>query len=385
MQKTGNLAVSASKIQFLYLSEPDMIAAGVTDMRSCMDTMLEMFKAVAAGDYVMGGANRNSHGIVLDFPETSQFPNMPLAGADRRFMALPAYLGGDFDSVGVKWYGSNAANRERGLPRSIHLFTLADKETGAPLAVMSGNLLSAYRTGAIPGVAAAYLARDDARVLGVVGPGVMNRTSLEAILLARPGIDTLHVRGRGTASTDAFVEHAKVHFPQLTTIAAVSSIEAAVRGADIVAVATSSAAGVQNYPYLDEKWIKPGALVAAAATINLDKDFVANRARTVVDRVQMAEAYAAEMPAPAHHLVGTLTIFLNDLIAAGEFDRARIGDLGDIISGTAPTRRSDDEIILFGINGMPVEDVAWGRVVYANARARGLGTWLDLWDTPLLA
>jgi len=377
--------VSASKIQFLYLSEPDMIAAGVTDMRSCLDTMLKMFKSVAAGDYVMGGANRNAHGIVLDFPETSRFPNMPLAGADRRFMALPAYLGGDFDSVGVKWYGSNVANRERGLPRSIHLFTLADKETGAPLAVMSGNLLSAYRTGAIPGVAATYLAREDARILGVVGPGVMNRTSLEAIMLARPGIDTLRVCGRGTASTEAFVDYAKTRFPQLTAITAVPSVEGAVRDADIVAVATSSPAGVQNYPFLDEAWIKPGALVSAAATINLDKDFVIHRARNVIDRVKMAEAYAEEMPAPAHHLVGTLTIFLNDLIAAGEFDRGRICDLGDVIVGTVPARRSDDEIILFGINGMPVEDVAWGRVVYDNARAKGLGTWLDLWDTPLLA
>jgi ornithine cyclodeaminase len=213
----------------------------------------------------------------------------------------------------------------------------------------------------------------------------MNRTSLEAILLARPGIDTLHVRGRGTASTEAFVDYAKAHFPQLTTVAAVSSVEAAVRDADIVAVATSSPAGVENYPYLDEAWIKPGALVSAAATINLDKDFVIHRARAVVDRTKMAEAYAEEMPAPAHHLVGTLTIFLNDLIAAGEFDRDRICDLGEIVSGIVPARRSDDEIILFGINGMPVEDVAWGRVVYDNARAKGIGTWLDLWDTPLLA
>ena len=98
-----------TRIDFLYLSEADMIAAGVTDMRGCMDTMIEMYKLFVAGDYVMGGANHNSHGLMLDFPVTSAFPNMPVAGPDRRFAAMPSYLGGDFDVAGMKWYGSNSA------------------------------------------------------------------------------------------------------------------------------------------------------------------------------------------------------------------------------------------------------------------------------------
>ncbi|MEI5579377.1 2,3-diaminopropionate biosynthesis protein SbnB, partial [Streptomyces brasiliscabiei] len=79
---------------------------------------------------------------------------MPKPTADRRLMAMPAYLGGDFQTSGVKWYGSNIANREKGLPRSILMFILSDTDTGAPLAYMSANLLSAYRTGAVPGVGA---------------------------------------------------------------------------------------------------------------------------------------------------------------------------------------------------------------------------------------
>ena len=143
---------SPAKIDFVYLSESDMIAAGVTDMPTCVDTMEEMFGLLWHGDYRMAGANNDSHGAMVLFPKESPFPDMPKATADRRFMAMPAYLGGRFRTAGVKWYGSNVENREKGLPRSILMFVLNDADTGAPLAFMSANLLSAYRTGAIPGV-----------------------------------------------------------------------------------------------------------------------------------------------------------------------------------------------------------------------------------------
>ena len=158
-----------------------MIRAGVTDMPACVDAMEEMFALLHRGDYRMAGANNNSHGSIVMFPEHSPFPTMPKPTTDRRFMAMPAYLGGSFGTAGMKWYGSNIANRDKGLPRSILMFILNDADTGAPLAVMSANLLSAYRTGAIPGVGARHLARRDSRVVGIVGPGVMARTSLSAI------------------------------------------------------------------------------------------------------------------------------------------------------------------------------------------------------------
>lgn len=101
-------------LDFLYLSEQDMIEAGVKDMAGCIDTMEEMLKLMKAGDYRMGGANGNSHGCMVSFPKDSPFPEMPKDGPDRRFMAMPAYLGGKFDMAGVKWYGSNAKNREKG-------------------------------------------------------------------------------------------------------------------------------------------------------------------------------------------------------------------------------------------------------------------------------
>lgn len=141
------------KIDFLYLNEEDMVKAGVKDMASCVETMEEMFKLLKIGNYRMGGANGNSHGCMVMFPEKSKFPEMPVDGPDRRFMAMPAYLGGKFDMAGMKWYGSNTENKQKGLPRSILTLILNDKDTGAPKAFMSANILSAYRTGAVPGLA----------------------------------------------------------------------------------------------------------------------------------------------------------------------------------------------------------------------------------------
>ena len=157
--------MSYPEVDFLYLNEEDMVAAGVKDMAGCIEAMEEMFKLMKVGNYRMGGANGNSHGCMVMFPPSSPFPEMPVDGPDRRLMAMPAYLGGVFDMAGMKWYGSNCANKDKGLPRSILMLTLNDKDTGAPVAYMSANILSAYRTGAVPGVGYKPLSRPDSKVV----------------------------------------------------------------------------------------------------------------------------------------------------------------------------------------------------------------------------
>lgn len=88
--------MSNTKIDFLYLSEEDMIKAGVTDAAKCEATMEEVLMLLNKGDYMMAGDNGNSHGAMVSFPENPPFPNMPKHGPDRRFMAMPAYIGGSF-------------------------------------------------------------------------------------------------------------------------------------------------------------------------------------------------------------------------------------------------------------------------------------------------
>ena len=96
------MAIDGTAITFRYLSEPDMIAAGVTDIARCVDVMEETLILLNKGDYMMAGLNHNSHGAMISFPEKPAFEGMPADGPDRRFMAMPAYLGGRFNNTGVK-------------------------------------------------------------------------------------------------------------------------------------------------------------------------------------------------------------------------------------------------------------------------------------------
>lgn len=374
------------KIDFLYLSEQDMIDAGVKNMVGCVEAMEEMFKLLKMGDYRMGGANGNSHGVMMTFPEESPFPNMPIDGPDRRFMAMPAYLGGSFDMVGMKWYGSNTENRQKGLPRSILMLTLNDKDTGAPLAYMSANILSAYRTGAVPGVGVKYFAKEDAKVVGIVGPGVMSKTALAASIAVRPYIETVKIKGRSPKSINAFIEYIKTEHPSVKNIEVVDDIETAVRGSEIIMIATSTETGDPSiYPYVKEDWIEPGAVICCPASARFDEDFVLNRAHNVADNIELYEAWAEEMPYPAYHTIPIPAVHCMDLIADKKMDQEGIDDLGDIIIGKKPVHKKEDEIVVFSVGGMPIEDVAWGTLVYRNAMEKGIGQSINLWETPHLA
>jgi ornithine cyclodeaminase/alanine dehydrogenase-like protein (mu-crystallin family) len=376
---------AATKIDFIYLSEPDMIRAGVTDMASCVDTMEEMFALLYRGDYRMAGPSNNSHGSILIFPENSPFPDMPKPTTDRRFMAMPAYLGGSFRTAGMKWYGSNIANREKGLPRSILTFVLNDADTGAPLAFMSANLLSAYRTGAVPGVGARHLARKDSRVVGILGPGVMARTSLAAFMAVCPKIDTVKVKGRGQANLKAFISWVKETYPQITHIKVVDSDEAIVRDSDIATFCASVATGdPSRYPLVKREWVNPGTFLSMPAPCSIDAGMEAPEIRKVLDNTGLYECYQEEIPSPVHPIVPSVGVRYFDLVQEGRVKRESLEDLGKIVAGDAPGRRNDDEIIILSVGGMAVEDVAWGTVVYRNAIKQGIGVKLNLWDVPAL-
>ncbi len=376
---------NSTKIDFIYLSEQDMIRAGVDDMPACVDAMDEMFKLLHIGDYRMPGANNNSHGAMIQFPAESPHPNMPKPTADRRLMAMPAYLGGNFGTSGCKWYGSNIANREKGLPRSILMFTLTDTDTGAPLAFMSANLLSAYRTGAVPGVGAKYLAKKDSRVAAILGPGVMGKTTLAAFIAACPKIDTLRVKGRGAKSLGLFIDWVKETYPQIKEIVTVTSDEELCRGADVIGYCSSGQEGdPSTYPMIKREWLSPGAFIADPALANFDDDMNIPEVRKFVDNYGLYEAWFEEVPHPAHNIIPLIGIKFMDMIEEGKMKRSDLEDLTEVCGGASPGRQNDEEIIMLSVGGMPVEDVAWGTYVYRNAIERGIGVKLNLWDEPVL-
>lgn len=375
----------SAKIDFLYLSEPDMIAAGVKDMKQCVEVMEKMMVTLNKGDYVMGGENHNSHGCMVTFPDNPEFEGMPKNGEDRRFMAMPAYLGGDFKMAGMKWYGSNIENKKLGLPRSILMMMLNDKDTGAPLALMSANLLSAYRTGAIPGVGAKYLARKGATTAAIIGPGVMGRTSLSAFLSVCPDLRTVKIKGRGQASIDSFKKFVKEECPQIQEVIVCDTMEEAIRDSDIISTTTSVGDKEKDFPYIDEAWIKKGALICMPSAARFNENFYLDKnTKLVVDNYKLYEAWAEEYPYPSYDPVQIVGAKFMDLLHDEKITRDEIIDIADVITGKIEGRTSDDECIIYSVGGMPVEDIAWGETVYKNALKMGIGIKLPLWEEPEL-
>ena len=373
-----------AKIDFLYLSEEDMIKAGVKDMASCVEVMEDLLITLYKGDYVMGGANHNSHGCMIMFPDDPQFEGMPKNADDRRFMAMPAYLGGRYQMAGMKWYGSNVDNKKKGLPRSILMMMLNDKDTGAPLALMSANLVSAYRTGGIPGVGAKYLAKKDAKVVSIIGPGVMGKTSLAAFVSVCPQVDTVKIKGRSQRSLDAFVKFVKEELPQIKNIEVCDTVEEAVRDSDIISFTTTVRDDVSSFPYISGDWIKKGALISMPSAARFDDDFLAG-CKLVVDNSKLYEAWEEEYPYPTYPQVQIIGTKFTDLKHDGKVKAEDIIDITDIIEKRRPGRESDEEIIVYSVGGMPVEDIAWGGTVYRNAVKMGIGIKLPLWEKPEMA
>lgn len=384
--------MSYPNIDFLYLNEEDMIKAGVLDAGRCIDTMRDTMYLFGMHDYLLGGPKANEHGLQMNFPQKSDIEGFPLDdGPDRRFMAMPAYLGGRFHIAGQKYYGSNSHNSSLGLPRSILTVTLSDVDTGAPKAIMSANLLSAMRTGAMPAMAATYLANEDSEVLSLIGPGVINKCALMCYMEVLPNIRKIKLRGSSSKSKTAlamkkFIEE---NYPQVEEIVLCDSLEEACRGADVVSEAMSVTK--ENMEEFHLEWFKKGATVFSMGSFLYRnyEDFL--HTTMVVDNYGMYEKYLSNFKArgPVDEFGNKrewviMGIHFVHLVETWAVTRDQVRNLSDIVLGKAPGRTSKDEIVMCSIGGMALEDLSWGYDCYQKAVEIGAGTCLNLWHEPYM-
>ena len=379
-------------IDFLYLSEKDMIEAGVLEAGDCVETMRDVMSLFGKNDFLLGGPKNDEHGLQMNFPKARDIEDFPLDnGPDRRFNAMPAYLGGRFHIAGQKWYGSNHDNIKKGLPRSILMVTLNNVDTGAPIAYMSGNLLSAMRTGAMPAMAASYLANKDSKVLSILGPGVINRCALMCYMAVLPEIEKIKIKGSSptSASTLSLKKFIEETYPQVKEIEICDTLEQACRDADVVSEAMSVSADKAEEFHLD--WFKKGAAVFSMSSF-LYRNFDELKQTTmVVDNYGMYEKYLNNFIArgPVDELGNKrewiiMGIHFVHLVREGKIKREQVLNLCDIVNGVTPGRKSHDDIVMCCSGGMPIEDVAWGYDCYKKALEKGIGTKLNLWDEPYM-
>lgn len=380
------------KIDFLYLNEEEMIKAGVLDAKGCIETMRDTLSLFGKKDFLLGGPKADEHGLQMNFPQKSDIENFPLDdGPDRRFMAMPAYLGGRFHIAGQKYYGSNSHNSALGLPRSILMVTLSDVDTGAPKAIMSANLLSAMRTGAMPAMAATYLANKNSEVLSLIGPGVINKCALMCYMEVLPNIKKIKLRGSSVTSKSAIEmkEYIEANYPQVKEIEICDSLEAACRDADVVSEAMS--VSKENMEEFKLEWFKKGATVFSMGSFLYRQynDFV--NTKMVVDNYGMYKKYLSNFIArgPVDEFGNKrewviMGIHFVHLVESGVVPREQVINLCDIVNGISKGREDKDEIVMCSIGGMPLEDLSWGYDCYQKALELGIGTNLNLWNEPYM-
>jgi ornithine cyclodeaminase/alanine dehydrogenase-like protein (mu-crystallin family) len=213
------------------------------------------------------------------------------------------------------------------------MIVLFRPETGEPLVTMDGRLITEMRTAAVSAVASQLLARPEASVLGILGSGVQARSHLAALRLVRAFRD---IRVWSPRNARAFAKQFGIR--------AAPSAEEAVRGADVVVVATTS-----QTPVLSGAWLSPGTHINAVGAPRpiwreLDDD-VLRKARIYVESREAATRESG------------------DVIAAGQV----VAEIGEVVTGAKRGRESAGEITLFKSVGVAIEDVASADLVYRKA------------------
>ena len=320
--------------EFVYLSQSNVIATGVT-MREVIGAVEEMFRQKALGKVEMP-------------PKPGVHPQ-----PDAFIHAMPAYIPG-MNSVGVKWVSGYPANQAKGLPYINGLLILNDPETGIPIAVMDCVWITAMRTGAATAVAAKYLARKDAKTVGILGCGVQGRSNLEALCEVFKLEKVLAYDIRREVSEEFAAANSAAYGIEVVSVRAPQE---AVRGCDIVV----TAGPILKHPHatIKDGWLEDGSF---ASLVDFDS-YWAPEALVEVDKFctddipQLGRyremGYFQHLP-PVH------------------------AELAELIIGQKSGRESAKERTIACNLGLALEDMAVAPLVLKRATELGLGTRLPL-------
>jgi ornithine cyclodeaminase/alanine dehydrogenase len=294
------------------------------DMDSCITALEEAFRDKAAGDATIQPRRR-----------------LPFQG--RRFHLMAASMTRK-GYLGFKAYGA-----ARG--QDVVLYRAGE----GMVAFMRSGRLGQMRTGAASGLATKYMARADASRVGCIGTGNQAETQLQAIAAVRQ-LDSIHVYSRDRERRAAFAE--KMTGLLELEVRPVDTAAEAVRGRDIVVTITNA-----SEPVFDGKLLEPGTHVNAAGgnvrtSRELDEVAVTRAGTIAVDDIEAAQLESGDLAWP---------------IEAALMSWGKVCELAPIVAGLLPGRRSEGEITLFESQGIALEDVAAGSLVYERAKERGIG------------
>ncbi|MEM9041149.1 MAG: ornithine cyclodeaminase family protein [Actinomycetota bacterium] len=329
----------AHRIEYLYLSQEDLLRGGCLDMNLAMTAAEEAMLAFREGTIMF------PEKIVQIFDESTQ----------ERINCLPATLRTE-GVCGVKWVSVFPRNPvQYGAQNLSAVVVLSEIERGFPIAVMDGTLCSNVRVGAMGGVAAKHLARPDAESIGFIGAGEQAKMHLIAMKTVVPSLRVCRVSDKYPAEEQQFIDQMSTLFPDMEFGAADADAETAMRDADILVTATSAQA-----PLLKADWMKPGAFYSHIGGWEDEYAVAAQCDRIVCDDWETVK-----------HRTQTLSRMYQD----GELTDDDISaDLVELVAGEKPGRQSADERAYFNAVGLAYVDVAIAHAMYERARDAGHGT-----------
>jgi alanine dehydrogenase len=305
----------------LYLTEGDV--AELLEPADAVESIEECFRRMARGSVEIAPRRRLrlEDGALAD-----------MASSDR-----------ELQLAGGKLYAAGGG-------RATFVVCVFDAETTALVAVIEADHLGRLRTGAASGVAARYLAQEDARTLGVIGCGHQAETQVACIRAAVPTLETVVAYCRTEERLETFCERVGAR-------PAESHSEAGAQ--DVVVTITSS-----RDPVLRGEWLVPGALVVGAGANVPSRRELDN---AVLERARFV---CCDWREQARHESGDLI----EPIQAGVLDWLEVHELHEVVAGEVAGRQAADDVVVFKSNGLAAWDLAIAATAVERARERGIGT-----------
>lgn len=274
-----------------------------------------------------------------------------------RIIALPAYLGGEFSTAGIKWVSSFPANLDKGMDRATAIIVLNSMNTGQPQVMLEGSIISAKRTAASAALAASALHGDGSvGSVAVVGCGLINFEIQRFLLNVFPSIKTLHLYDLKPERAELFKRTCEETFEGVKAEVA-ADLQTLFRSSSLVSLATTAI-----HPYIsDLSGLAPGSTVLHVSLRDLMPEVILSCDNVVddVDHVSRAQT--------SIHLA-------EQLAGTREFIRCTIGA---VTRGTAPAKGDAKSITVFSPFGLGVLDIAVAQFVYKRAAEEGIGTLIE--------
>lgn len=272
---------------------------------------------------------------------------------------MPSYRSDAFPVFGLKAICVFPGNPAKGKDAHQGAVTLFSSETGEPLAIESASAITAIRTAAVSAVAIDLLARKDAGVLAIIGAGIQGRAHLEAINHVRD-LTSVRVADKITERAQKFVEELGPHYS--FPIQPMASVEAAVKGADILVTVTNS-----SEPVIRRDWIAAGTHINAVGAC-------VPSAREIDSQTMASSKLFVDKRESILQEAGDYLLALKEGAIGADHIQAEIGE---VLVGAKPGRKSNREITLFKSLGLAVEDLAAAEYIYRKALEKNLGTWVE--------